>query len=571
MPGKKKIFISCSRNDKKWLDRIRTFLVPLESKCDIEVWDDGKIETGKNWQQEIKKAIDSSRVALLLISADFIASKFIRENELPALLKKASDEKGVCIFPLHLSPSNFELIESLTQFQSINPPDEDLQLLKKNQRDSRLLKKMVEKIKSCLEEQIQQPGTKPPGPSIPPPGEPEKIIKVKLPENLSHQRVLIFDIDGTVLNRGEFLSDKGKERFLELFEFFNNKDFHIVFITGNDFNVQKRRVLKPIIDRNLAPSITCFSDGGSRLFEYDGRSNYIEKEQYSNQNEIKEKQVEFIEGEFNAVFEQFIGEEKHQELNEPDTWEINRVLNPNGKINYLDLIVHPLNYTFYERHFDKLRSMIDDIISEEDIKSRYEIMLKYYINNALVLRLIGPYADKDAEIVRVRLNGIFTHWNDFKEVARPEIERRGEDFCSQIAIKPFKRDNLRKEFLEIIRGRLNAPIEGKNFSIHLGGKTTIDIQLKGVDKRKAIIRLITGDRKFDPQKMIYFGDEFDPYGNDYVVAVMKDHLRPARIIHVGNKGDTPDLIANQKCFFVDGNGPAGTLNYLEFLKCELSE
>jgi hydroxymethylpyrimidine pyrophosphatase-like HAD family hydrolase len=498
MPGKKKIFISYSRKDKKWLDRIRTFLVPLESKCDIEAWDDGKIGAGKNWQQEIKKAIDSSRVALLLISADFIASKFIRENELPALLKKASAEKGVCIFPLHLSPSNFELIESLNQFQSINPPDEDLQLLKKNQRDSRLLKKMVEKIKRCLEVQIEQPGTKPPGPSMPPPGEPEKIIKVKLPENLSHQRVLIFDIDGTVLNRGEFLSDKGKERLLELFEFFKNKDFHMVFITGNDFNVQERRVLKPIIDRNLAPSITCFSDGGSRLFEYDGKNNYIEKEQYSNQNEIKEKQVEFIEGEFKAVFEQFIGEEKHQELNEPDIWEINRVLNPNGKINYLDLIVHPLNYTFYERHFDKLRSMIDDIISEEDIKSRYEMLLKYYINNALVLRLIGPYADKDAEIVRVRLNGIFTHWNDFKKVARPEIERRGGDFCSQIAIKPFKRDNLRKEFLERIRGRLNDPIEGKNFSIHLGGKTTIDIQLKGVDKRKAIIRLITGDRKFDP-------------------------------------------------------------------------
>jgi hypothetical protein len=71
--------------------------------------------------------------------------------------------------------------------------------------------------------------------------------------------------------------------------------------------------------------------------------------------------------------------------------------------------------------------------------------------------------------------------------------------------------------------------------------------------------------------MMYFGDEFDPFGNDYVIAVMENHLKPARIIHVGNKGDTPDLIANQKCFFVDGNGPAGTLNFLEFLKCELSE
>lgn len=570
MAGKKKVFISYSRKDQKWLERIRTFLLPLESKYDIEIWDDEKIEAAKNWQQEISEAIDSSTIALLLISADYIASKFIRENQLPALLKKASYEKGLCIFPLHLSPSNFELIESLNQFQSINPPDEDLQSLKRNQRDRQLLKKMVEKIIRCLEEPIERPGKKPPGPSMPPPGEQEEIITVKLPENLSHQRVLIFDIDGTVLNRGEFLSDKEKERFLELFEFFRDKGFHIVFITGNDFNVQKRRVLKPIIERHLAPYITCFSDGGSRLFEFDGKNNYIEKKQYSNQNEINDKQVAFIEGEFNAVFEQFIGEEKHQELNEPDIWEINRVLNPNGKINYLDLIVHPLNYTFYEHHFDKLRSIIDDIISEEDIKSRYEIMLKYYINNALVLRFIGPYADKDAEILRVRLNGIFSHWTDFKETSRPEIEKRGGDFCSQIAIKPFKRDNLRKEFLERIRRRLNAPIDGKNFSIHLGGKTTIDIQLKGVGKSNAIIQLITGDQKFNPQKMIYFGDEFDPLGNDYEVAVMEDHLRPARIIDVGKEG-TPKELAEQVCFFVDGNGPAGALNYLEFLRCELSD
>jgi len=95
MPGKKKIFISCSRKDKKWLDRIRTFLVPLESKYDIEVWDDSKIETGKNWQQEIKKAIDSSRVSVPILLLQNLLEK---TNCLPCL-KKPSMRRGCVFFP----------------------------------------------------------------------------------------------------------------------------------------------------------------------------------------------------------------------------------------------------------------------------------------------------------------------------------------------------------------------------------------------------------------------------------------------------------------------------------------
>lgn len=574
MAGKIKMFISYSHKDKEWLDRIRPFLDSLELDYNLKIWKDREIEAGQNWRLEIENAINSSDIALLLISQDFITSKFIQENELPPLLKKASEEKGMIILPLHVRPSDIEYKRNLNQFHPLNPPQNALSGLNEHQMEE-LLKEIFGNIRQHLDKLLllDEKEEKPAIPKHTPPLEiiQEQSEHIPLPENLSEKRVLIFDIDGTVLDRDESLSDKGKQRFLELFDFFKDKGFHIVFITGNDFNIQRRRVLEPIIARNLAPAITCFSDGGSRLFQFDNpQDDYAEVKEYSNQNEISENQVKFIEREFKTAFDTFMGDKKHKELNDPDTWEIDRVLYPNGKIKHLDLIIYPLKPSFFEKRFDELAQKIDEIISERNILSVHLIMPRYHMNNAMVLRLRGPSANKDADIIRNSLNALFTNWEDFNRIALPEIEKRGGDFCSQIALKPFKRDELRRDFLDLIIRRLDDPIEGKNVAIILGGKTTIDIQLKGVDKRKAIIQLITGKHKFDPQKMIYFGDEFDPLGNDYVVAKMEDHLRPARIINVGNKDATSGDIANQKCFFVDGNGPLGTLNYLEFLECELS-
>ena len=140
---------------------------------------------------------------------------------------------------------------------------------------------------------------------------------------------------------------------------------------------------------------------------------------------------------------------------------------------------------------------------------------------------------------------------------------------SQIAIKPFKINKLRRSFLERLKTGINDHFGADEFSVLLGGKTTIDIQRKGVDKRKAIIELITMN-KFNPQHMIYFGDEFVPNGNDLRIAEMPKNLRPARIIHIGDTDKTPAKLRSQSWFYIDGNGPEGTLNYLRFLQSELA-
>jgi hypothetical protein len=120
-----KVFISYSHADKDWLDRLRRHLKPLVRERNLDCWDDTHIRPGDDWKQEIQNALDTAQVAVLLISADFFASDFIDETELPPLLD-AAKAKGVRILPVILSASRFARNPDLARFQAVNAPDQPL-------------------------------------------------------------------------------------------------------------------------------------------------------------------------------------------------------------------------------------------------------------------------------------------------------------------------------------------------------------------------------------------------------------------------------------------------------------
>jgi hypothetical protein len=103
-----------------------------------------QINPGTNWRKEIEQALRTAKIALLLISADFYASDFIVENELPALLKNAS-QKGTKILSLILKPSRFDRDKSLSKFQAINDPSQPLISLTEYEQE-KVLKEMAEII-----------------------------------------------------------------------------------------------------------------------------------------------------------------------------------------------------------------------------------------------------------------------------------------------------------------------------------------------------------------------------------------------------------------------------------------
>ena len=81
------VFISYSHRDQTWLESLQTHLRPLVRAGKLDLWDDTRIGAGQEWRAEIDQALARARVAVLLVSPDFLASEFIADVELPAILR----------------------------------------------------------------------------------------------------------------------------------------------------------------------------------------------------------------------------------------------------------------------------------------------------------------------------------------------------------------------------------------------------------------------------------------------------------------------------------------------------
>lgn len=65
-----KVFLSYSRVDEGWKERVVGHLQVLSGEGLLEVWDDLRIAAGASWEEEIGDASEQARVAVLLISKD---------------------------------------------------------------------------------------------------------------------------------------------------------------------------------------------------------------------------------------------------------------------------------------------------------------------------------------------------------------------------------------------------------------------------------------------------------------------------------------------------------------------
>jgi Caspase domain/TIR domain len=146
-PPRTKVFISYSREDKRYLKELRTMIAPLIQEEIIDLWDDSKIGTGADWKNEIDKALAAAKVAVLLVSDNFLASTFIKNNELPTILNAARDE-GVKICWIKVSACLADQTP-IGKFQAAHDPKRPLDQLNKPDR-KQVLEQIAEEIKDLV-------------------------------------------------------------------------------------------------------------------------------------------------------------------------------------------------------------------------------------------------------------------------------------------------------------------------------------------------------------------------------------------------------------------------------------
>ncbi|MCB0192646.1 MAG: toll/interleukin-1 receptor domain-containing protein [Anaerolineae bacterium] len=93
------VFISYSPEDEDLKDQLLSHLDVLSRAGLVELWSADQIGAGAEWQTEIDNSIDQAKVALLLVTANFLNSDFILDEEVPALLQR-HEEAGLIIVPV---------------------------------------------------------------------------------------------------------------------------------------------------------------------------------------------------------------------------------------------------------------------------------------------------------------------------------------------------------------------------------------------------------------------------------------------------------------------------------------
>jgi TIR domain len=145
------VFISYSHRDRDSLDRL---LTSLKVYAKLDIWADKYIEVGGKWRRDISTALSRSCVGVLLISDYFLASDFIREEEMPQLLS-AADAGEMTLFAIPIRASGYKATP-LAQLQFAHPPDEPLEGLRAPKRNAAFVR-LAEQISAAARKAASAP------------------------------------------------------------------------------------------------------------------------------------------------------------------------------------------------------------------------------------------------------------------------------------------------------------------------------------------------------------------------------------------------------------------------------
>jgi len=194
------VFISYSQKDKKWRERLEKQLSVVVRQELIDVWHDGRIRVKEDWFPQVQQALNAARVAILLVSPDFLNSDFILQREVPILLERRQNE-GMIIIPLLLIPCVWTKVPWLSRMTFRPDPNQPLSGFTVHQRNA-CLARIVEEVCSLLE----SPTPKGPEPAVG--AKPSENDETKQSEVLNKLKRKLESLSG------ETISDEDEEQSL---------------------------------------------------------------------------------------------------------------------------------------------------------------------------------------------------------------------------------------------------------------------------------------------------------------------------------------------------------------------
>ena len=83
-----RVFISYSQVDEGWKAKLVKHLGQSRREKLIDLWHDGMINAGTEWNEIIESKLNAADIVLLLLSADFLDSDYCNEHEIPAAMSR---------------------------------------------------------------------------------------------------------------------------------------------------------------------------------------------------------------------------------------------------------------------------------------------------------------------------------------------------------------------------------------------------------------------------------------------------------------------------------------------------
>jgi len=143
------IFISYSSKDRQWAQDFASHFDSLN----ISFWYDQNIQAGRKWNDDIEEAMQKAKMAVLLISVNFMNSTYIKEKEL-VKLKQRYDNNEIQIIPIYISSCLYNTVNEFKWLDEIQTLPGNKKTLKDADKKDDEICNVVRKINEILHPEV---------------------------------------------------------------------------------------------------------------------------------------------------------------------------------------------------------------------------------------------------------------------------------------------------------------------------------------------------------------------------------------------------------------------------------